>query len=338
MPLQHDEERLRQAAAVWFARRRGPNAAGRQAEFDAWISNVDHARAYERLEQRWSESVILGHAARSRPNIARRPSPRHAGFAPMALALAGLAISALVITVLAWRGPDLGPGFANLDPLARRASTRIGEIKTLPLEGGDSLTLDTDSAVLIRISAREWHVRLLKGRGRFSLEARSAHPLIVDAGEIRVRSAQSTFDVNMTSAQRIEIALLDGAVDIGASPWSAQRRGVSQSHIGLAPGQIVRLTGDQSVMGASAMSALSRGWPSGWLSLDNTPLAEAVAAANRYSLHRIEIGDDRLGALRVTGAFKANAPRRLAAGLAAAFNLQVVEAPDGALKLSRKDI
>jgi transmembrane sensor len=339
MPSTHDEERLRQDAALWFARQRGPDAAAHRDGFAAWMSEDLHRRAYERLERRWEESVILGQTALPRAKLgsARRSAP-HRGVSLIPGALSGLAACLLVLLVLAWRGPDLGPGLAGLDPMAGRLSTRIGEIKTVRLDDGATLTLDTDSAVLTRISAGERHVRLMRGRGRFSVAPRSTRPLIVDAGETRVRAGRTTFDLSLTPAAEVDVALLDGAVEIGPSPWARRVRGPARPRLGLAPGQSIRLRGDQSVARAGALSALAREWPSGWMSLDNTALSEAVADANRYSVQKIELDDTGIGALRVTGAFKATATRRLADGLAATFHLQVVQTPTGALRLARRDI
>ena len=76
-------------------------------------------------------------------------------------------------------------------------------------------------------------------------------------------------------------------------------------------------------------------WTRGMLEFDGTPLAAAVALANRYSEQKIVL-EDGLGQLRVTGAFRAGDVAALASALAEAFHLSVMRNEKGNLILSRK--
>jgi transmembrane sensor len=71
------------------------------------------------------------------------------------------------------------------------------------------------------------------------------------------------------------------------------------------------------------------------LEFEATPLAEAVATANRYSERHILLSGG-LGALRVTGAFRAGDTPGLARALAAAFGLSIQQRAGGDLLLSRR--
>jgi transmembrane sensor len=71
------------------------------------------------------------------------------------------------------------------------------------------------------------------------------------------------------------------------------------------------------------------------LQFDGTPLAEAVALANRYSERQIILAGN-LNALRVTGAFRAGDTAGLAKALAAALSLSLQQRADGNLILSRR--
>jgi len=61
------------------------------------------------------------------------------------------------------------------------------------------------------------------------------------------------------------------------------------------------------------------------------PLAEVLAAANRYTPRKVAIDDPALGTLNVTGTFHADRPDELAAALAAAIGLEVVPRGDDLL-------
>jgi transmembrane sensor len=75
-------------------------------------------------------------------------------------------------------------------------------------------------------------------------------------------------------------------------------------------------------------------WPSGRLDFENTPLAAAVDEANRYGRHKIILSDPRLGALQVSGVFRAADTAGLAQSLAGVFGLQVSTDPNGDYVLS----
>ena len=71
------------------------------------------------------------------------------------------------------------------------------------------------------------------------------------------------------------------------------------------------------------------------LTFNETPLAEAIAEANRYSKVQVRLASADLSQLSVSGAYRAGDIDALAKSLAAAFDLQVQTAPDGALILAR---
>ena len=72
------------------------------------------------------------------------------------------------------------------------------------------------------------------------------------------------------------------------------------------------------------------------LLFDDTKLADAVAEANRNGGGQIRLADPSIGALRITGAFRAGDTDALAQSLEAAFNLLLERRPDGVLILRAK--
>jgi transmembrane sensor len=75
-------------------------------------------------------------------------------------------------------------------------------------------------------------------------------------------------------------------------------------------------------------------WPTGMLSFEDTPLAEVVAAANRYSIAPIALADPALGELRFTGTLSARDMPGTADTLAATFHLEPVRGDRGSIVLS----
>ncbi|HEY8510123.1 MAG TPA: hypothetical protein VIL32_17325, partial [Steroidobacteraceae bacterium] len=78
-------------------------------------------------------------------------------------------------------------------------------------------------------------------------------------------------------------------------------------------------------------------WKRGQVSLDNTPLADAVAEMNRYSRQRIVIEDPAAAALRVSGIFIAGDSANFARAVARAYHLKVTEDPEVIVLTSVKE-
>src|SRR3546814_8845514 len=71
------------------------------------------------------------------------------------------------------------------------------------------------------------------------------------------------------------------------------------------------------------LAASETSWISGMLSFENAPLADAVAAANRYNVQRIILVDATSREFRFTGTFRATDAAGLAQMLAATFRLKL---------------
>ena len=69
-------------------------------------------------------------------------------------------------------------------------------------------------------------------------------------------------------------------------------------------------------------------------SFENTPIAAAVAEVNRYSSKPIELRDQRISSIRVSGAFNTGDVDGFVAALRDLYHLEAVTAADGHLILS----
>jgi transmembrane sensor len=322
------EERLRRDAARWFGRMRGPNAFRYNSKFKAWLdADPSHRIAYDRLSATWGLSSLLSQsrAAEARLQVAATQTGVPS-WLPVALAALLLAILALAFAVmLAWRP------ISRTDVLA----TALGQRRTLVLSDGSRLVLDADSAVAPEMSARQRGVRLVRGRARFVVAAGSA-PFVVTADSAVVSAHATTFDVDRIAANRVDIALLQGTIDIGRS------RGF---HL-LPPARLVRLSGgqDASLRGgrlslvARPQSPIAPDWTMAPLAFERTPISDALVEVNRYSPRRIRLGSPDLAGLRITGVFDAVPTTELAQALARALGLSLSTAPNGDLVLNRRAV
>lgn len=316
------EERLRTEAAAWFARMRSPGAEQDRAEFDAWLAQPGHREVYDRMAVRWLQSDLISRTmvGQRREGLPARPSGGHRG-RYYALAASLVAVIALGLTFWAWSGDRPRGGDVQSGIAAAAISSPVG-IRQVRLADGSTVTLDTASAIEVGMTGRARRITLVRGRARFEVAHDASRPFIVSAGGDEVVALGTIFDVSLTSGSP-RVSLLRGAVEVRrAGSGGAPGRVIAR----LAPGQAIALAGDAPVV-QSAPPAESI-WAKGMLAFDGTPLAEVLAAANRYSARKVVTDDPALGALKVTGTFHANRPDELAATLAAAFGLEVVRRGD----------
>lgn len=307
-------ERLRREAADWLARLRGPADEADKAAFDRWYADPDHAEAYDRVQASYDAAGMLAGTELGRArglSAAQAPVVQRIGQRPYALAacLAALLIipGALLVTHL---NRPLAPARADIFYLA----TRIGEISDVPLPDGSRVTLDTATALRVEMRPGERHVRLQHGRVRFTV-ANEERPFVVEASEVRVTGRHATF----------EVALRDSAASVrpfeGAIVVESTAKGADPARIRLGPGQSISVSASgQRLQQQNRSRSL---WPDGMLEFESTPLASAIAEANRYSRSRISLADPALAGLRVSGTFRAGDIEGLARSLEAALDLRL---------------
>ncbi|AZS19178.1 FecR domain-containing protein [Caulobacter sp. FWC26] len=318
MTVGHDEH-LRQEAASWFARMRGPGAEAARAEFDAWRANPQRQATYDRLVQRFNESEILGHSRLSALRLRTSASRRGPAPAVWWTAAAGLVLGAIAISqTLRAPAPSATP--------AERYVSAPGQIRTLDLAPDLTVVLDTDTVLTASTRGSRTHLMLERGRVRVESE----RPLDIEADGARVIAEHAAFDLNRQDGKAVEISALRGAVQ-------AESRGMLRpTRTRIESGQRLILTGGRQ---GEAMPApmRDRQWPTGLLVFDGAPLGQVIAEANRYGARKIRLADPALARLQVSGGLKVTDPDGLARALAAALGLTVSSAPAGDLILTRTD-
>jgi transmembrane sensor len=307
-------EALRLEAADWWARMHGPEAERSRLDFERWRA-ADKGRrdAYGRLEREWEMSEGLRHSAMGRARQLPRKSTWGGFSGTPRFALAGAALClAAIIGGLTWKvwEPSLQPSAATL------AST-VGQIRTLRLPDGSSVTLDTDSAVALAYTTSRRVIRLVRGRARFDVAHDAMRPFVVEADGQSVVATGTLFDVALWRGS-LQVDLLRGTVDVRSGSM-------------VSAGSIAHLTAGQSCSFAAgqAAAAIERTpagadrWVAGMLSFDGTSLRDVLAQTNRYSREQIRLGDNAVASLRLTGVFRPVPTNMLAASLAAALALRV---------------
>lgn len=313
---------LRREAANWLARLQSGADPDINHKFQHWQdADPRRAAAFDRVSRSYQQAGLLRHstAAASRPPESAR-SKNEWKAAPALAAAAALAVLIPTAVVL-FR--DANPMLGGTQVMM--LMTRVGEIRQVELADGSKITLDGASKVDVEIgrSGRSAHLRY--GRARFQI-ARTDAAFVVKTATSTTTARQGVIDVEQTGEQG-RIGVLAGTADVSGSGGGRSSRAV----LGAGESVMVSSGGAQQ----KGILAPAFDWTRGMLKFDGTPLAAAVALANRYSQqHIILVGDP--GTLRVTGAFRAGDTAGLAKALAAAFRLSLHQRADGNLVLSRK--
>jgi len=329
---------LRNEAAAWVARMERPDATRFQAKLEQWLeADPDHRAAYERIHAQMRAAKVLRGSKRFAVDCERTAPQRSLRVAHLVAASLGLALLAGLSLHLA--GPAREESGTKIDA-ADKAQTAdglfanpAGDIRTIALPDGSSIALDTASRLKVAFDADSRHLTLEQGRARFSV-AHERRPFVVHAGNTMVIARGAKFDVAFRKSQDVEIALLEGRVDI-RRPRSPQGMTAGFVTTTLHAGEQIVVGNGQADTQATPLRREEIGWPQGMIDCDGLRLDQLLARANLYSDRPIQLGDPSLGDLRASGRFRISDPDRLADNLARLFALQVDRSHANAILLER---
>jgi transmembrane sensor len=236
--------------------------------------------------------------------------------------LAGGSIAAAVGVVAV-----LAPGLAA----TREFKTAVGEVRSIPLDDGSVIWLNTASRVRVDYKPKRRGVTLLAGEALFEVAKDQARPFIVAARDADVRAVGTSFTVSRLPGRPVEVLVREGVVEL------ARPRGEPAPRLRLTAGAQAWApeTGAlRSTRAGEAAVARAMSWRSGMLDFDGVTLAEAARTFARYSDQRIVIEDPAVAQRSVTGLFASTDPSGFARAVALSLNLRT-RSVGGSIYLSR---
>jgi transmembrane sensor len=308
---------LNREGAEWFARMRGPDAEAARPEFEDWLAQGAAQRsAYNRAAEIFATGKLLGEEEEEVPTPAPAPRSRAKGRAA-AFALCGLGALAAIawipmrtIDPPAWPETVAAAAAHHTDTFA----TVPGETRSIRLADGSTLALASDSAVAVEFDAAGRRLRLLKGQARFEV-AHERRPFVVLAGGGSVTARGTVFEVALTRAGRVDVRLLEGAVDVALPHQDRDAPVVRQLRQGERIAFAVAAA-PAPPPGLATAVAVARDY-------QGVTVAALVAEANRSGVRPIRLADPALGEKRVSGRFRIDDTALLAKRLAALFDNKV---------------
>ncbi|MNM47613.1 fec operon regulator FecR [compost metagenome] len=277
--------RVLEAAIAWKLNLdEGSGTPDERSEFMRWhAASEEHARAWRQLgslDQRVSAAVGPARQAllQSRSGLRRR----------VGKVGNGLAGTFLLGALLAWIGaPSLSPSYWLADQ-----RTATGELRTLRLEDGTLLSLNSHTAVDIDYEGEQRLIVLHQGEISIETGHQDPRPLLVRTDDGRLRPLGTRFLVRR-EAQGTRLEVLQSAV--AAMPGNSGDEQV------LREGQQVLM--DANGLGeVGAVAVGADAWTRGMLVVDNVRLADLVAALGQYRSGYLSVADE-VADLRVTGSF-----------------------------------
>jgi transmembrane sensor len=324
-------EALAREAAHWFARLRSPDAEDSRAEFETWLAeDPGHRAAYNRTSEIFAMGKLLAEPDEPVP----LPAPaRRRGVLTVALAT----VAACVIGIGGWAAlHQAGPGPERREPVAsttnhRTISTTAGETRVVRLADGSTVRLGDGTILDVDIGSGQRSLKLLRGQARFEV-AHEQRPFIVFAGGGSVTARGTIFEVALTRAGKVDVRLLQGAVEVAlprerSSPQPPIRK--------LIAGEGVSFVVQPDAPTASAAPIGVKAAPSDRArEFEATPVAELISIANQGAARPIRLADASLAVQRVSGRFRVDDTELLARRLGALFARDVETGSHGEIVLA----
>jgi len=283
-----DSEQMFAEATAWYYRLQADDVTPEeQAAFAAWkVAGAAPAQA-------WDEVILLLGALQA-PAAQLREQQRQQWRKPARRTWRKVAqgvAAALLLGLLLGQTPYVDRWRADY-------ATATGESRSIQLEDGSQLQLNTNTAVQVTLTRGERRVRLLRGEAWFDVERDPARPFVVNAGEGWVRVVGTHFSVASNAGQtRVKVG--QGRVEVNAG---------SGLGVFLGPGQAVEYAAGSLAPLHPFEPATAFAWRQRQLVFSQQPLAEVVAELNRYWPGQTVLLGEGLRQRKVSGVFEIDKP------------------------------
>lgn len=199
--------------------------------------------------------------------------------------------------------------------------TEVGEQRSIALEDGSVVELNTRSKLHTRFTATARTVELLQGEAIFKVAKNTQRPFRVLSGSSEIVAVGTAFNVYARTAGTV-VTVLEGRVRVSRANDASisTRHDMTQIH----EYEIELVRGEQAVIAPQRPIVRTvledpekaTAWTERRLIFEETPLAAVTAEFARYYTAKIiRIVDPQLAELHITGVFDASDPASLVAFL-----------------------
>ena len=337
--LHTNDERL-EIASQWIVRMDAGLSAAEEVELQAWMAEDErNAARLLSMAKRWDKMHDLSRLADLFPELGVEAPVKHSRTVSWAAAAASVLVA--IAGGLFWFSDVNEIESQNVQRAAANTyETAIGEQSTITLEDGSSVVLNTNTLMRVRYSQEARVLELERGEIHVDVAADANRPFTVVAGDRILQALGTSFSVEITDEQHIELIVTEGKVIGGihlpgtavpAVPLLAQSAGNTV----VAGEEVVLGSPDQAVIPVSAEDIeVKLSWREGRLIFRDEPLEHALAEVERYTTVQFVFMDEDIKARAVTGRFRAGDVDGLLIALRMNFDIVHERAEDGRVLLS----
>lgn len=334
--LRREHSEIESQAQAWVIRLDGDELSQEdRASFAEWLSRSPvHKRLFLESARFWFDldklhTLVFPDEQEEVRTPARTPRP-----------LRRFAVAAMLLLMLsagtAWYLLPASPPA----PLASEYATLVGEIRTIELTDGSTLSLNTDTRVVVLFDDHVRLIHLLRGEAVFEVASEPGRPFLVYAGRHAVRAVGTTFAMR-TGGDDLDVKVLEGRIEVSsfevplAVDTASLRAVEAQAEVRLPLDR-----GQRGIFAASRLAAAevlslsaagleqSLSWREGMLIFEGDPLDVVVSEIARYTPARIEIADPTIRSLRFGGQFQVGDIGAILATLEQDFRIKVERSND----------
>ena len=319
----------------------GIDAAARR-EFLAWLKqSPDHIREFlqltalhvelaqnPELNQTIEELVAAANAdvvdldSANKPKI--EPSPKRKPRRTWQAA------AAVLLSVTLAGGYWLTEEFASDFEGPSTYQTALGEQRSIALDDGSVIVLNTLSNVRVHYTDDQRRVALLAGEVLFDVAKDPDRPFVVDAGSMQLEVLGTRFNVYRQTEETV-LTVVEGEVAVLNGDQTGAVATLPDPPITATAGQQVIIENTSGVMTQEEIPEASPAiaWTERKLVFNAVPLIEVAEEFNRYNRRPLTIDDRGLANRPITGVFNAHDADLLAAFLANQPGVVVEQRDDG---------
>jgi transmembrane sensor len=222
-------------------------------------------------------------------------------------------------------------------------TTNVGEQRTLELEDGSFVTLNTHSQLKVRFRRTTRILQLASGEALFKVHHDADRPFLVDTGDSVIRAVGTQFDVYRKASGTI-VAVLEGTVQVLPATSSMASRSSNLTQSSAAKVVSAQATAGETVAVSQAGVTKHRqtsmaevtAWQERRLVFHDDSLRDIAAEFNRYNrVPKIQVEGEQAQQHRFAGTFDANAPDALVLALRSDDTLVIEPGPDRIVIKSR---
>ncbi|WOI37757.1 FecR domain-containing protein [Alteromonas sp. CI.11.F.A3] len=329
VPLIVHEDVLDQAS-LWLVKLEEGLSEQETAALKLWLKSEHNRTAFMEVVTLWDKMSVLSQLSDIVPHT---PENNHT---PWKRHLA-MAATALLVGLLSWQGTSyFHLNYLNQNKATEvsppnyslQASTKAGEHKTIELEDGSILWLNTNSHVSIAFTDTKRVVHLIQGELHIDVAKEPMRPLNVLAAGKVMEAVGTAFNVQYHQGD-LELLVTEGIVKVNNFSLE-DSKSITRPIVNQHANALVLTQGQKSLLSLpkSAIEVISQdemekqlSWREGKIVFRGDPLLQVIDEVSRYTDKEIVLGDASLANLQVAGLFNTNDVDALLATLADNLNI-----------------